>query len=459
MLRLDKFLCDINQGTRSVVKELIRNGLVTVNGSIVQRPEYKISETDHVTVSGKQVRYQKYSYYMLNKPVGVVTATKDLHDKTVMDLLEGITAKNISPVGRLDKDTEGLLILTNDGERSHRLLSPRHHVSKVYEIVPEHSLSEENIRALENGVDIGDDKKTLPSHVMIQPDGKVLLAIREGRFHQVKRMLEAVENKVLHLKRLRMAGVSLDPELAPGSFRELTQEEICSLEDKTPDLSGIDAVIFDVDGSLVDSMGLWKQIDIDYLAKFGIEMPENFQSDLDGMSFYQTAAYFKQRFSIADSLEQMMDDWNRMAWDKYLYEVPLKSGVTEFLELCFRRGIKMGIATSNSRELMQNLEQAHGLTRYISIIKTGSEVQNGKPAPDIYLEASRELEVDPARCLVFEDIVAGIQAGKAAGMKVCAVRDEYSRDQDLKKHELADFYIEDYYQITDRNMEKDSTEE
>lgn len=451
MVRLDKFLCDLAQGTRSEVKQFIKKGLVTVDGQIAKSADGKINEeTAVVSLNGKVLHYQKYTYLMLNKPDGVVSATTDGQSTTVVDLCKEAGVKNIAPVGRLDKDTVGLLLMTNDGALTHQLLSPKKHVTKCYEIDAAHALSDADIAALEAGVDIGDETKTLPARVKVCPNGKIHLNIMEGRFHQVKRMLEAVGNEVLHLKRLQMGGLYLDETLAEGEYRELTQEELYSLQEKTPDMDLFEAVIFDVDGSLVDSMGLWEEIDIAYLAKFGITMPENFQSELDGMSFYQTAEYFKKRFDIPDSLEQMMDDWNRMAWDKYLHEVPLKEGALAFLQLCRRKKIKMGIATSNSRELMNNLEEAHGLTDYISCIKTGSEVPNGKPAPDIYLEAAKELQVEPSRCLVFEDIVAGIMAGKAAGMQVCAVRDEYSRNQDLKKHELSDYYIEDYYQILDR---------
>lgn len=208
-----------------------------------------------------------------------------------------------------------------------------------------------------------------------------------------------------------------------------------------------DAVIFDLDGSLVDSMWIWKDIDIEYLGRFGIPLPENLQLEIEGMSFSETAVYFKERFSIPDSLEKMKSDWNAMAWDKYMNEVPLKPGVREFLEGCRERGIKLGIATSNSRELVENIARAQNLHDYFACIMTACDVNKGKPAPDIYLAVAKELGVEPGLCLVFEDIIPGIQAGKNAGMEVCAVEDEYSHAAREAKETLADYYIEDFYGI------------
>lgn len=210
-------------------------------------------------------------------------------------------------------------------------------------------------------------------------------------------------------------------------------------------LEQIDAVIFDLDGSLVDSMWMWKQIDIEYLARFQIPLPEDLQSAIQGMSFSETAVYFKERFQIPDSLEQMKEDWNQMAWDKYTYEVPLKPGIAEFLQGCKKHHIKLGIATSNSRELVDNIARVHHLEDYFECIMTACEVSKGKPAPDIYLAVAKQLEVEPKRCLVFEDIIPGILAGKNAGMKVCAVEDEYSTGDKKTKCEMADYYIEDFY--------------
>lgn len=212
-------------------------------------------------------------------------------------------------------------------------------------------------------------------------------------------------------------------------------------------LQDIDAVIFDMDGSLVDSMWMWRSIDIEYLGRFGIPLPENLQADIEGMSFMETALYFKEHFPIPNSVEEIMQTWNQMAWDKYIYEVPLKEGIPEFLKGCKENGIALGIATSNSRELVENVAQVHQLRDYFTSIVTGSDVERGKPAPDIYLKVADELHVSPAKCLVFEDIVAGILAGKNAGMRVCAVSDAYSEPDADRKREIADYYIEDFYHL------------
>ena len=212
-------------------------------------------------------------------------------------------------------------------------------------------------------------------------------------------------------------------------------------------LKDIEAVLFDLDGSLVDSMWIWRDIDIEYLGKFGIPLPEKLQADIEGMIFTETAAYFKERFQIPDSVEQMKEDWNRMAWDKYTHQVPLKKGAREFVEHCQENGIKLGIATSNSRELVENVISVHGLMDYFDNIVTACEVDKGKPAPDVYLEAAKRCGAAPEKCLVFEDIVPGIMAGKSAGMKVCAVEDAYSRHQDAEKKRLSDYFITDYSDI------------
>lgn len=207
------------------------------------------------------------------------------------------------------------------------------------------------------------------------------------------------------------------------------------------------AVIFDLDGSLVDSMWMWREIDIEYLGRFGIPLPEGLQSQIEGMSFSETAIYFKEHFPIPDSVEEMKANWNQMAWDKYMNEVPLKPGISEFLKECKEHGIKLGIATSNSRELVENVAKVHNLHDYFSCIMTGCDVNKGKPAPDIYLAVAKALQVSPSECLVFEDIVPGILAGKRAGMEVCAVEDAYSVHAREEKKALADYYIEDYYNL------------
>ena len=213
------------------------------------------------------------------------------------------------------------------------------------------------------------------------------------------------------------------------------------LQDKIQDKK---AFLFDLDGTLVDSMWIWESIDVEYLGRFGLELPDNLQSSIEGMSFSETARYFKERFSIPDSLEEMKADWNRMAWEKYMHEVPLKPGVRDFLAYHRARGVKMAVATSNSRELAEAVIAVHGLTDIFDTIVTGCDVEHGKPSPDIYQEAAARLGVAAPECLVFEDIVAGIRAGKNAGMEVAAVEDAYSLYQIEQKKELADMYIADY---------------
>lgn len=212
-------------------------------------------------------------------------------------------------------------------------------------------------------------------------------------------------------------------------------------------LKKIEAVIFDLDGTLADSMGIWKEIDIAYLGKFQIPLPEDLQYKIEGMSFTETACYFKERFQIPDSIAEIKADWNHMAWDKYEKDVALKPGADEFVKQCHSNGLKLGIATSNSRELVENFTKVHGLNAYFTSIMTSCDVQKGKPAPDIYLRTAGELEARPEKCLVFEDIVMGIQAGKAAGMRVCAVEDAYSVYQRAEKKKLADYYIGSYLEL------------
>lgn len=232
-MRLDKFLCDNNIGTRSQVKEYIKKGQVSVNGQTAKKPDTKVNEeTDIVTFQGKELQYQKYVYYMLNKPEGVVSATNDNTAPTVTSLLTVAEQKELFPVGRLDKDTTGLLLLTNDGALAHDLLSPKKHVDKTYLVTPEKPLSAEDIHRLESGLDIGDDKTTAPAKAVLTADGNLLLTIHEGRFHQVKRMLQAIDNQVLTLERVSFGPLSLDPALSRGEYRRLTEEEIHHLRIK-----------------------------------------------------------------------------------------------------------------------------------------------------------------------------------------------------------------------------------
>lgn len=232
-MRLDKFLGELNIGSRSQAKDLIRKGLITVNGVPASAADQKIDEyLDTVAYRGEILRYQKFRYYMLNKPPGVVTATKDNLSRTVLELLPPQKRKNIFPVGRLDKDTEGLLLLTDDGELAHRLLAPNRHVDKTYLAKLARPLSEQDRLALEQGVDIGEATLTRPASVEKISEKEILLTIHEGKFHQVKRMLQAVDNKVTALKRIKFASLSLDKNLAPGEYRELTDSEVLSLNGK-----------------------------------------------------------------------------------------------------------------------------------------------------------------------------------------------------------------------------------
>ena len=187
--------------------------------------------------------------------------------------------------------------------------------------------------------------------------------------------------------------------------------------------------------------------DVEYFHRFGKELPETLQAEIEGMSFSETAVYIKERFDFPVSVEQMKEDWNRMAWHKYMHEVPLKKGIPNFLTYCKEHDIRLGIATSNSRELVEAIAHVHHFDDYFDCIKTGCDVGKGKPAPDIYLAVADELSISPKRCLVFEDIIPGIMAGRNAGMRVCAVEDEYSVSQREEKKKLADYYIHDYLDI------------
>ena len=231
MMRLDKYLCETGFGTRSQVKDLLKKGQVMVNGEVVKKPELNINETtDQILCQGKKASYQKNIYLMLHKPAGVVSATEDNREKTVLDLVRPEDRKNgLFPVGRLDKDTEGLLLLTDDGELAHRLLSPKKHVDKTYYAKIDGQVTEEHVKQFREGLDIGDEKKTLPAVLTILlsgPVSEIEVTIHEGRFHQIKRMFEAVGCKVTYLKRLSMGSLVLDETLPPEEYRPLTEAEL-----------------------------------------------------------------------------------------------------------------------------------------------------------------------------------------------------------------------------------------
>jgi len=230
MIRLDKYLADMGIGTRTEVKKLIHQGKVKVDDCIVKLPEQKIdTATQKVFCEGQELGYKEYEYYMLNKPAGYVSATIDAKDKTVLELITDKKRKDLFPVGRLDKDTEGLLLITNDGDLAHRLLAPKKHVDKLYYAKVEGVVTEEDIKAFAEGVDIGEDKVTRPAVLEILKSDEVSeihLTIQEGKFHQVKRMFEAVGKKVIYLKRISMGTLYLDENLKLGEYRALTEEEL-----------------------------------------------------------------------------------------------------------------------------------------------------------------------------------------------------------------------------------------
>lgn len=207
------------------------------------------------------------------------------------------------------------------------------------------------------------------------------------------------------------------------------------------------AMLFDLDGTLVDSMWMWEAIDIEFLGAYGYECPDDIQRAIEGMSFSETAVYFKERFDLPLSLDEIKAVWTRMSIDKYRHEVPLKPGVLEFLKCCKENGIRTGIGTSNGSEIVDAVLTSLNVKEYFDAVVTACEVAHGKPEPDIYLEVAKRLGVQPENCLVFEDIPAGIMAGKAAGMPVIAMEDDFSADLMDEKRELADAVISDYREL------------
>jgi 16S rRNA pseudouridine516 synthase len=235
-MRLDKYLSNMGVGTRSEVKKIIQYGKITVNGEIIKAIDYKVDETkDHITAYNKVIGYNEFVYIMLNKPAGYITATEDSKEKTVLDLIKHKRKKDLFPVGRLDKDTEGLLILTNDGQLSHQLLSPKKHVPKTYYAKIEGCVSLADVKAFKKGVTLDDGYVTMPAHMEIIGAGQmseIHLTIHEGKFHQVKRMFEAVGKEVVYLKRIQMGQLKLDEHLDLGRYRELNEDEVQLLESK-----------------------------------------------------------------------------------------------------------------------------------------------------------------------------------------------------------------------------------
>lgn len=227
-LRLDKYLTNLAVGSRSQVKEIIKKGKIKVNGQIINKPEFHVNEeTDTIELDGMTLEYSRFYYYMLNKPAGVVSAVTDNNCKTVLDIMD-ITPKNgLFPVGRLDKDTEGLLLITNDGQLAHDLLSPNNHVNKTYYVELDGELIDSDVKLFQEGLDIGEKSKTKPAVLKILEErNKALMTITEGKYHQVKRMFAAIGLTVTYLKRISMGTLELDESLKTGEYRKLTEEEI-----------------------------------------------------------------------------------------------------------------------------------------------------------------------------------------------------------------------------------------
>lgn len=234
-MRLDKFLADCGVGSRSELKKIIASGRVCVGGTVCRSPKTSVEETDTVLLDGQSIAYRKYVYLMMNKPGGVLSATRD-KQKTVLDLLgEEWKHFDLFPVGRLDKDTVGLLLLTNHGELAHRLLSPTYKVPKVYEAVLDKEGEEKDVEAFLQGIDIGGGEVARPAKLSYDATDKTkaVVTIAEGKFHQVKRMFHAVGKEVVFLKRISFGGLMLDEALEEGTYRELSEEEIHALFEKT----------------------------------------------------------------------------------------------------------------------------------------------------------------------------------------------------------------------------------
>ena len=233
MIRLDKYLADMGIGTRAEIKKYVRQGKVKVDGTVVKSPDMKIdAEKQEVFFRDMPVIYEEFEYYMLNKPAGVISATTDKTERTVVDLISAKKRKDLFPVGRLDKDTEGLLLITNDGELAHRLLAPKKHVDKVYYAKVQGKVTEEEQKAFAEGISIGQGETAKPAalEILVSDEiSEIKLTIQEGKFHQVKRMFHSVGKEVIYLKRLSMGTLVLDESLSSGEYRALRREEIEAL--------------------------------------------------------------------------------------------------------------------------------------------------------------------------------------------------------------------------------------
>lgn len=225
-MRLDKYLAEMGAGTRSELKKAVRAGRVTINGVKAKDSSIHVGEDDVVCMDGKEIKYERFVYYLMNKPAGVISATEDPRERTVLDLIGGQQRKGLFPVGRLDKDTEGLLLITNDGELAHRLLSPGRHVDKVYFARLDGPVGERERELFAQGLRVDETLTAMPAVLeILESANEVRVTIREGKFHQVKRMFAAVGREVLYLKRLSMGPLTLDNGFAAGAYRRLTEEE------------------------------------------------------------------------------------------------------------------------------------------------------------------------------------------------------------------------------------------
>jgi 16S rRNA pseudouridine516 synthase len=234
-MRLDKYLSDMGAGTRSELKKEIRKSGASIDGKIIKDPGFSVDPSSHVVFRGNIIAYEDFVYYMLNKPAGVISASEDDREPTVVDLITEQKRKDLFPVGRLDRDTEGLLLITNDGTLAHRLLSPKHHIDKVYYVKVSGILTGSDIELFRDGLVLTDGLECLPADLEIlsvsddEYTSEAEITIREGKFHQVKRMFSSIGAEVIYLKRLSMGPLALDPELAPGEYRRLTADEMVSL--------------------------------------------------------------------------------------------------------------------------------------------------------------------------------------------------------------------------------------
>ncbi|MFQ3802220.1 pseudouridine synthase [Staphylococcus equorum] len=229
-MRIDKFLANMGVGTRTEVKQLLKKGNVTVNDKKEKSPKTQINpDTDTVSVNDTQIQYIDKIYLMLNKPKGYLSATEDNNQQTVIDLVEEFRYLELFPVGRLDKDTEGLLLITNDGQFNHQLMSPTKHVSKTYEVISEKTITKNDIESFKTGIELNEGLAKPAQLVEGDEKNKSFVTIYEGRYHQVKRMFHAIDNEVLALKRISIGDLKLDSALAPGEYRHLTQQDFKQL--------------------------------------------------------------------------------------------------------------------------------------------------------------------------------------------------------------------------------------